>query len=144
MGRLTSPTQPFCRWCGKPLRKFTRTVWIEKADSGRTEAGRAASDWSRYVFTDTPPTTKAECQALTNLRVISVHYTALYQDGEQVGRALRSFGEWDGESYLTVYDYFCSNPCAAELGRTVVRDRGLCGADYNKALREGGSHGPQA
>lgn len=122
---IKSKTQPFCRWCGKPLRKFVRTVYIEKPDS---VIGEMTTGYSRVIKTDTPPTTKAECQKLTNQRVVSakLRHTAYPQ-----------FGEWDGESYEAVWDFFHSNECAAALGRAAVRDRDLCGPAYNKAVAAG-------
>lgn len=135
MRRITSATQPFCRWCGKALKKATRTVWIESVDSRNKDSCRD-SIYSRYVFVTPKPTSKAECQRLSNLHVISVQYVPEYKMGDHVGRVVRSFGEWDGQSYETILDYFCSNVCAAALGRAAYRDRNICGPEYLKAIAE--------
>lgn len=133
--KITAKEQPLCRWCGKPLRKASRTVHVERAaNEGKTH--KAASNYSRAIFTDSPPTNKAECQKLTNQQVISVSYTPLYEDGEKIGRKLSSFGEWDGESYIGLGGFFCTSDCAMELGISAARHHNLAGTDYNKAMKK--------
>lgn len=58
-----------------------------------------------YLRAERLPKSKAEAQALTNLKVISVNYLH--------GRVY-SVGTWDGESYRD--KYFCTNTCAQKQG----------------------------
>jgi hypothetical protein len=136
LSRLTSATQPFCRWCGKPLKKAARDVHILPMDTGATDAAMRATEYSRYIKTGTPPKTRVECQALTNLHVVSVSRS-------RGGKTISRFGEWDGESYEASWDYFCTSTCAAALGRAAVRDRDICGPAYNKAVSQAAKQGDQ-
>jgi ribosomal protein L32 len=121
-----SATQPFCRTCGKPIRKHT-VAWfcgqsIERRDQfSRTVAAR--------------PTTRAECQQLTNDRVISVSYSG---DGDR--RHIFRFGTWDGESYDD--EFFCTNACAISLAYASVRKFGLACDPWKAATKKEGNATP--
>lgn len=99
-----SATQPFCRFCGGKIGKHTRTVWCEGSLQVPT------TSYSRSV--DAAPKTRAECQTLTNGQVISVH------KGYRPERPIRSFSEWDGESYRD--RYFCKDKCAISYAYSVA------------------------
>jgi len=125
---MKSNTQPYCRWCGKPLRKDTE--WHYRGADRANKANRLHS--------------KADCQRQVNQKVISVKYHQDYDDwrgpshGEPVGeRYVYSFSTWDGESYEAA-DYtgfFCSNLCAFRLGVSAARDHHLASPDYNERIK---------
>jgi hypothetical protein len=96
-----SATQPFCRTCGKPIRKYTRRVWIEKEEKHRAPA----SSFSRYVVG--VARTREDCARLSSMQVVSVTRA---HDKEFI----LSFNEWDGESYAD--EFFCTSSCAAVMG----------------------------
>jgi hypothetical protein len=114
-----STTQPLCRFCGKPIAKHTRRVWIET----NPEIGKGpATEWSRHVHVEkgSEPKNRADCQQLTNHQVVSLSYTERYDDRleKSVRSHVRSFSEWDGESYSD--PYFCNGDHARRFAYAVV------------------------
>lgn len=110
-----SQTQPFCRCCGKPIAKHVRNVWLET----QLQPHMKSHDFSRYVVGEAR--SKAECQRFTNWYVVSVQYskehdfeTDTYKRGH-----VRSFGEWDGESYKD--EFFCSGPCVDKMAYAAMK-----------------------
>lgn len=87
-------TAPLCRYCGKAIRKRTRTNWIES----ERKPHMTNTSFSRHVICDEPPADIAACRKLTNELVVSVQR---YQGGR-----IRSFGSWDGVSYVD--QFFCN------------------------------------
>lgn len=112
-----SKTQPLCRCCGKPIKKATRTHWIEQREESSNPVYKNPNDhityhWlgERMIFT------KEECQALTNESVVSITKSRYANDtpGETNPARIRQFTTWDGESYAS--GLFCSGTCAQTFG----------------------------
>lgn len=118
--------QPFCRCCGKPIRKRTRLVYIETKASDQRYDG----SFIRYavVAPDARPRTKADCQRLTNQQVVAVQR-------DDTKEFIRLFHEWDGESYQD--DLFCTGTCAQAFGRAAAL-KGFATDKYARA-KSGGS-----
>jgi len=123
-----SATRPLCRCCGKPIAMYTRLVWVNEAGSGRQEI---ANDFSRSITVDKRPTSREECQRLTNWKVTAVSYF------DPRRRSISSFHEWDGESWKD--EFFCTGTCAQEFGRLCAQHqtgpKPLCRV-YTKAWHE--------
>lgn len=87
-------TQPFCRYCGKAIRKRTNSVtcWGGKHPSG------------------TILRSKEDCQRLSNEKVVSVSY----HEG-----VVWSFSTWDGESYVD--RFFCNDDHAKRFGYAAAK-----------------------
>lgn len=119
-----STEQPLCRWCAKLIKKHTMTVHIAKEPASH----HGQSSFSRYVYPDVWPMTKADCQKLTNQNVVSVkrHHS---DDGR-----ISSFGEWDGESYDD--QFFCSGPCARSMGYAACAGRDMASKAWIGAMRK--------
>lgn len=131
-----SSTPVFCRWCGKPLRKWTTTVYVKRQRS------EYDGSYGRCVYPSELPRTIDDCRKLSNQHVVSVKrekkYDADAGESKPTG-FIDSFAEWDGESYNAVRGFFCTNDCAMDLGAAATRDRDIVGAAYNariKKLRE--------
>jgi hypothetical protein len=134
----TSKTQPFCRCCGKPIQKMTRTVFMER--KARPES---VNSWSRHVIGEA--ITKADCQRFTNGQVVSVQYGEWSVDpelhnrmtlsGRETKRVVRSFGEWDGESYKSLL--FCSDPCAVKMAYSILKQQPNWATDAYRAAVAG-------
>lgn len=92
---------PRCRYCNGPIRKYTRTNWIERERRPHMKD----TSFSHHIICDEPPADIAACRKLTNDMVVSVRR---YQGG-----SIRSFGTWDGVSYID--PYFCSNKHAQKF-----------------------------
>src|SRR5215813_1810657 len=99
-------TPPLCVCCGKPIPKWTETVWVRREDDGYT----ASTGTTVYGVLRS----KAECQARTNHKVVSVSY---WGEGEK--RHISHFGTWDGESYRD--QWFCSGPCVDRFAYIMAR-----------------------
>lgn len=123
-----SPTQPYCRVCGKAIAKYTRHVWV-KPEASRSHGGTFGE--TMYFTPEDYPLSKADCQRLTNLQVISVNYQTLYkekpdgswlyEDGERVvdRKVIYYFGTWDGESYRD--EFFCNGDHAKQFAYMAAR-----------------------
>jgi len=117
-----SSVQPLCRCCGKPIKKWTRPIWVrpEPRDtpmSDRTVVGLLRS--------------KEDCQRLTNEKVTAVRYTDY---PEHLGRHAVSFNTWDGESYES--EFFCSGTCAQNFGLLAAKLNRLTTRAYSEAIEE--------
>ena len=115
-----SPQQPFCRMCGKPIPKFTVTVYVR----GAASRFDVVSSFARYTYVGNDlPKTIADCRRLTNGRVVSVR-----RRGEQISQ----FSEWDGESYVD--EYFHNSGCAIEMAYAAVRKHDLAAHAWTEAM----------
>jgi len=91
--------RPCCVECGKPLLKYTHTVFVQKPGGG----GRAKEDVYAVIHT------KEEAQRHTNLEVVSVR--------RGIDGTVDRFGTWDGESWgHEGRGFFCNQTCAANHG----------------------------
>ena len=125
-----SPLQPFCRYCGEPIRKYTTNVHVkrERTECHRNDLG------SRYIYPDRDLKSKAECQSFTNQVVVSVAYTTDLKDGDPVPgtRRVSSFTEWDGERYQD--QFFCSGEHAKNFGYVLARQTSYAMQPYHDAI----------
>lgn len=107
-----------CAYCGKAVRKQSVIVYVFKEP---TSYHRESSYCRYYYYGDKPPPQNmSDCQRLTNRKVISIVRSDIYEDGVLVRKELRSWNEWDGESYSPSYKYFCTNNCAGWFACTAV------------------------
>jgi hypothetical protein len=126
---IKSKTQPFCRWCGRKLRKATEDINLKTSDGVGSFSNR------NVVIVDPLPQTVAECVKHTNKTIVGVRRCKTYDSKNDcyTDRGIDRILTWDGDSYQSNWGYFCTNDCAAALGRAAV-GRDLCGPDYNKAV----------
>jgi hypothetical protein len=128
-----SKTQPLCHYCGKAIRKYTTLHFIKVQGDGTNIS--ESEHWRYIVVADkaSRPRTKAECQMLTNLPVVSVSYNHRMDeyDGERKREAVSTFTSWDGESYED--EFFCKGDHAKAFGRLMAK-AGRCTSHYNEAL----------
>lgn len=141
-----SPTQPFCRYCGVPLKKRTETLYF----------GCAAIEVERFGDTHRSerPTTRAEAQRLANMQIVSIRYSTTASEnagidtkvvmGREIGsgrmmtrsiavpRYIRRVTVWDGESYED--EFFCSNDHAQRFAYAAAR-AGMAMPAYNQAVQ---------
>lgn len=135
-----SAERPLCRWCAKPIRKHTITVYVKQKPS---EYDKPNLGFSRYAYTDKMPATKQECQRLTNLRIASVKRhqpiigTGLNYDEKAGASYIDQFTEWDGESYAD--GFFCSGPCAQRMGYDACLRHDLATKRYIDAIKTKGA-----
>jgi hypothetical protein len=120
-----SAPAPRCRYCGGPIRKDVRTVWLHDRPLNEYERRDGGLTY-RHLRVDTLPRTKAECQTLTNWTVLSVKRD--YRNGNVISR----FGEWDGESYAD--PYFCNGDHARRFAY-ICAEAGTATNTYNKVVR---------
>lgn len=117
-----SPTQPLCRNCGRRIRKRTALVRVKEKPS---EYDRPDLGFSSYHYGVLH--TKADCQRVSNQKVVSVDYHEIWEDdpssayGDRTSRrgTVNTFTTWDGESYED--PYFCTGTCAKEFGYRAAR-----------------------
>jgi hypothetical protein len=95
-----SPTQPLCRWCGKPIPKWTRNLYF--GQSPRSDA------FSRSFAEK--PANREDAQRLVNEKIVSVRYW----DTPDEPRHVHMASSWDGESYTD--QFFHSADCARAMG----------------------------
>jgi hypothetical protein len=135
-----SAEQPLCRWCAKPIRKSTVTVYVKQTPSVNDKPHLG---FSRYAYADKMPATKQECQRLTNLHVVSVkRYQPVVNTGLNYGEKtgdsyIDQFGEWDGESYAD--PFFCSSACAQQMGYAACEKHSICTKRYQDAIKAKGA-----
>lgn len=120
---ITSKEQPLCRWCARPLKKFVRKVYLLTREPQSSETERS---WVRYLKCEAVPTTMAECQKLTNQVVVTAKLKKT---------AYPMFGEWDGETYESTADYFCTLACSSAMGRAAVRSRDMASTSWIEAMK---------
>ena len=112
-----SKQPPHCRYCGKPIPKYTNTHFFSWTD-------------------DAAPLSLADCQQLTNQQVVSVRYGPSYRNGQCTGRQIRVYSTWDGESYRD--QFFCNDNHAKLFGYAAARwnDGHLSMGAYRKAMAQ--------
>lgn len=98
---------PRCVYCSAPIRKRTRTNWIET----KRKPHMTDSTFMRHIVCDEQPADIAACRKLTNELVVSVQR---YQGGR-----IRSFGSWDGVSYVD--QFFCNGSHARKFAYALAR-----------------------
>lgn len=111
---------PLCRYCGKPIAKYTTWVHftLERAPYQND------TTYSRWVVVPDYPQTMAECQAFTNKQVVAV---------KRASSGIHQFSEWDSKSYMR--KFFCKNRCAEAFGNLMAK-AGHSTARYNEALEK--------
>lgn len=116
-----SSTQPFCRCCGKAIRKYTTVI------SFGHEQPRREDFWESR--TERPRDRKAAA-AFTNQQIVSLSWCSEYA-AEKYGRYINKVTIWDGESYAE--EFFCTNRCAQALAHSVAK-QGFSTKAYRDAL----------
>lgn len=101
---IVSKTQPFCRCCGKPLKKSTDLHQFGVA------ADRHRSPWEPIAHPE-PASTRAEAQRYINQQIVS-------SKKDYQGQLIVAV--WDGVSYRSEEEFFCTLRCAARYGRFAV------------------------
>jgi endogenous inhibitor of DNA gyrase (YacG/DUF329 family) len=84
---------PLCPMCGKPLAKDTLNI----------------------RFAEPRPRTRAEAQRLTNQHITSVHRYHVNAD------FISSANVWDGKTYASRYEPFCTLRCALAFAQAAHR-----------------------
>lgn len=120
-------TQPLCRYCGGPIRKWTKTVWLRVPKPGDVAPG--------YIEVEALPQTKAEVQKLTNAKVMSVCRATRFDSAtdKAVDIGINRFTTWDGETYVD--DFFCSGIHARWFAEVFAR-AGHCTTSYADAVKK--------
>lgn len=127
-----SKTQPFCRWCGKKIAKYTVSHRTPKTS---------------YKFDENELVTLADVRKLTNEQIVSVKYhyeEEHYEDltpGELYAkkwkrhangrRSVYIYSTWDGETYVD--EFFCNGEHARDFGYAAAA-KGFAMPAYNKAV----------
>ncbi len=83
--RYVSQTQPFCRCCGKPIKKFTVTHYFGE------RTFHADSDWA--IYHPEKVMNKQEAQRFINQRIVGIRYGYNRNVMATV---------WDGETYTSI------------------------------------------
>lgn len=98
---ITSDKQPLCRCCGKKLKRTTVLHEFGIPDGSRRDA------WAPRPHAQ-DAATRAEAQRYLNQEIVSskTSYT---------GNLI--VATWDGESYRSEQEFFCTLRCAARYGR---------------------------
>lgn len=129
--RFVSPTQPYCRCCGKPIKKFTL-----RHSFGKSEY----KDHGWSISRTEKPMSKEELQRAVNGRIISFtwDHNTTYDANYEPVRTKTFIGEanvWDGETYEA--QFFCTMRCAAAFGEMAAREYpGLHTQTYADAMRK--------
>jgi len=127
-----SDTQPLCRYCGKPIKKHTRTLYFGAGETSQ----KISSDLVAYR--PEKPTSKAEAQKLVNEQIVSVGWAVQWCDGEDGSRVserdyIDKATTWDGVSYVD--EFFCTAEHARWFGYAAVRT-GIAMPDYHNAIKQ--------
>ncbi|MBN9310849.1 MAG: hypothetical protein J0I99_00530 [Devosia sp.] len=105
--------QPYCRYCGKAIRKRTTTVYFVNTQEEKERQDRVSS-YSKHVVG--APMTRAEAQLLVgNERIVSHRKRGTIIDGDRIDRVTT----WDGESYES--QFFCTGDHAQRFAYAVLR-----------------------
>lgn len=123
--------QPYCRYCGTPIRKHTRTVWFEDELLPHMKS----DNWSRHVVGR--PSSKAEAQRLVNETVVSLRLGRTIKDEQGFstmrGDLIGHVTTWDGESYVN--EYFCNDKHASAFAYAVLHHQPTLGMPaYHEAI----------
>ena len=131
-----SDKQPYCRWCGKAIRKAT-DYHIVSAPFDRSD--------------DPVLTSQQDCQRQQNAKVVYVRYSRegdywhnrAVQEGKikPEDRLVSDYRTWDGESYED--EFFCTNTCAIRFARSIARNTSYATESYRQASRKEESHGTE-
>lgn len=105
--RITSDRQPFCRCCGTKLKRSTDLHLFG------VPLGTTISPWEGRPHPE-EPANRAEAQRFLNQRIVSSRK-------DHAGRL--KVVTWDGESYRTELEFFCTLRCASTYGRFAVACR---------------------
>jgi ribosomal protein L24E len=125
-----SNTQPFCRYCGGPIRKKTATVFIRAPGKGTGLSNYG----SRLIEVEPLPQTKEDCQKYTNQKIMSVKRDKRmnYDINKMEDFGIDQFTEWDGETYDD--KFFCSGTCAQKMAYGILEKQPTWGTEaYRKA-----------
>jgi hypothetical protein len=120
---------PLCRYCGKPVPKYTTAKWLElNPESMKYMVGSK-------VLVEQLPKTKAEAQKLFNEEVVSVQRKKEYDwggpgHGKDLGIGRVTL--WDGEAYMD--EFFCNGDHARRFAYVMARD-GQMTVAFQKAAR---------
>jgi hypothetical protein len=99
---FASKIQPYCRTCGRAIKRYTITNFFGYANLQNSSSSRYHAEEIK---------TRDEAARQLNERVVS------FRKGYR-GKAI--VGTWDGESYVD--PYFCTERCAATFGRMAARE----------------------
>ncbi len=119
----------YCRSCGNPVSKVTRSVFVfpKNAESDRL------STIARYHYGVLR--TKPECQqvidAFERLPGVRPEKVVSVSKGARDG-TIDAFTTWDGVTYK--HQYFCTNNCAITMGVAAART-GMCMPPYNLRIK---------
>lgn len=108
-----------CRYCGRPCKKKSLSHWFGEV--------RRQSDYERFHIER--PRSRAEAQRLVNGEIIQTRWA---EDAE--GRYIERIQVWDGESYMD--PFFCTDSCAAAMGRSVAKHHGFVTQSYTDAMEK--------
>lgn len=114
---------PLCRFCGGPIAKRTRRVWLHADQEKRDTLEHV--DRVRHQRVAELPRTRAECRTLTNQHLTSVSRA---RDPQYIDQ----FTEWDGASYRD--PFFCKVDHATRFGYAAAKN-GQAMPHYNEAIR---------
>lgn len=129
---FTSPTPPRCRYCGKPIHKWTTSRRIAPVWEPGTDHAVKIKTWAGL------PRTRDEAQTLFTQQVVSVRYGfhhkgfGDFDPDPDFPRRVVEVGLWDGRSYVD--EFFCNTDHAARLGYAMAR-AGKCTQAYNDAMK---------
>lgn len=115
----------FCRYCGKPIPKWTNRQWVPHEIRGQI-------------------CTLADAQTLSNYRVVSISRVSNSDQlsrenrmkrhrglGEKRADPIRCYSTWDGESYVD--PFFCKGTCAKDFAYANAH-AGQAMRAYNEAV----------
>jgi len=109
--------QPYCRYCGKKIAKWTITIYfVETLSDYQQRENAKEGHWTRYVVGK--PTSKAEAQKLVNEQIISVKHTSDPWAHKPEDVYVAQAGAWDGERYKD--EFFCSDRHAVRFAYAVL------------------------
>ncbi|UTC29690.1 hypothetical protein BAJUN_00600 [Bajunvirus bajun] len=111
--------QPFCRNCGKPIKKKTHSIFF----------GQSARSDEFSTCRPEKPKSKDEVKRLVNEQVISVSWFRHGSDPYIVGA-----NTWDGETYVD--DLFCTVRCGEAFGRVCASQQNLAMPAYHAAIAQ--------
>jgi hypothetical protein len=122
---VTADRQPFCRCCGKAIRK-----WTKKHHFG----SHFSSEDGNWTYHEARPVSAADAQrAAGNAKIISLRWSSPYETEKNDGVAyVEQATTWDGESYED--DLFCTMRCAADFGRGIARTTTYATDAYRDAV----------
>jgi hypothetical protein len=122
---VTADRQPFCRCCGKAIRK-----WTKKHHFG----SHVSSEDGNWTYHEARPVSAADAQrAAGNAKIISLRWSSPYETEKNDGVAyVEQATTWDGESYED--DLFCTMRCAADFGRGIARTTTYATDAYRDAV----------